>query len=284
MTDISSLPHAAPGARIVTPEDLSVAELDALTGPRPQDVLFALPESGRLKLPTGLINRDGLLVTDAEVKELTGAEEEMLAKESRNRAVVTPAVFLDLILSASVVSIGNAKPDPADLRRLLVGDRHYLALAVRRLTYGDEWELDDFVCRLCGKSFGVAIDLRCPGDDIKMRELPDPAVQHIDVPIRRGTVRLRLVSGGDEIAVVGDGSRTMPEQKSALIDLCTLELNGQHPPIGFARSLGLKDRDAIMTALGDAAPGPLTGEVSVPCSECGKSSSYALSMADLFLR
>lgn len=283
MTDISSLPHAAPGARIVTPEDLSSADLEALTGPQVQDVLFAVPESGKLRLPTGLFD-GGTRIVDAEIKELTGAEEEMLAKENKNRTVVTPAHFLDLILRAAVVSLGGQRPDQTTLRKLTVGDRAYLGLAIRRLTYGDDWEVPDFVCRLCGKSSGVLFDLRCPGEDIKLRTLPDPLDQYVYVDTRRGRVKARLVNGGDELAASADGELTVPEQTTIIIDGCVLEIEGQHPPVGFARSLGLKDRRAIMTALGEAAPGPLLGEVSVPCSECGKSASYVLNMADLFLR
>lgn len=285
MSDLSSIAHASPDARVIGPEDL-VDTAERVLAPDPSQILFATPESTHITLPTGLL-WDGALIQDVEVRELTGADEEMLARESKTREFMGPAQFVDTILRGTVIAIGDDRDHKSiqtKLRQMLIGDRWYIALAIRRLTYGDEWEIEQFVCRLCGKSFGVAVDLRCPeGGDIKLRTLENPMIQTVEVPLRRGTATVRLVNGGDELMALGDAGRTIPEQTSIYLDQCTQRVNGVHTPIGFSQRLGMADRHAIVDALVANAPGPMLGEVSVPCSECGRSADYSLSMADLFL-
>ena len=272
------------GGRVVTPgEVLSPDEVAKLVAPNPSvELAFAPPESSHVKLPTGLL-WEGELLQDVEVRELTGQDEEVLAREGKASTGLNALQFVDRILVSNVAAINGRPPEPGMLQSMLVGDRVFLSLAIRRLTYGSEWEVPDFLCRECGKTFGVAIDLSCPGPDIRLRSLDDPTRQTLKVMTKRGEAVLRLVTGADELAAVGDGTNTWPEQASVFINRCLRTLNGQHPPSGVAARLSASDRKKIITALGDNAPGPLLGEVSVPCSVCGVTSKYALSVADFFL-
>ena len=274
------------GGRVVTPEDVlppdEAAALKLVASASVEELVFAPPDSSHVKLPTGLL-WEGELLRDVEVRELTGRDEELLARENKASAGFNALRFVDRILANTVVSVGGRAVEGSMLQNMLVGDRVYLSLAVRRLTYGAEWEVPDFLCRLCGKSNALAFDLNCPGTDIRLRELPDPTNQVVTVHIKRGPAAVRLVNGADELAAVGDGSATWPEQASVFINRCLRTINGQLPPPGIAARLSASDRKKIIAALGDNAPGPLLGEVSVLCSECGGEAKYSLSVADFFL-
>lgn len=291
MTD---LPHAAPGARIVPTPPAEVldaalnpeaanAAAEAVLANQTAEIIFAPPDSTQLRLPTGLLLGDQLY-QDVEIHELTGADEEMMAREMKGRDYFMSQHFLDLILKAAVVEIGGHKPDRGMLGKLLIGDRQYLGLAIRRLTYGEWWEVHDFMCRLCGKPFEVAISMDCPGEDIGLKKLENPRDQTVTVDLKRGQARVRFASGADELAYLGDGNLSNAEQVSVLISRCLLSVAGQVPPPTFTRNLSASDRKEIVKVLSENAPGPRLGEVSVPCSNCNRSADYALNMVDLFLR
>ena len=203
------------GGRVVTPEDVlppdEAAALKLVASASVEELVFAPPDSSHVKLPTGLL-WEGELLRDVEVRELTGRDEELLARENKASAGFNALRFVDRILANTVVSVGGRAVEGSMLQNMLVGDRVYLSLAVRRLTYGAEWEVPDFLCRLCGKSNALAFDLNCPGTDIRLRELPDPTNQVVTVHIKRGPAAVRLVNGADELAAGGDGRATWPEQ------------------------------------------------------------------------
>jgi hypothetical protein len=252
-----------------------VENIEADLDPTPD---FSSPGSQNVTLPTGLLRGD-TLITHAKVRELTGEDEESIYREFNKEEVITPHSFLNLVLKQCILEIGEDAPSPNDLKQLLIGDRTYLALRIRELTYGPDWEVESFICRLCGETFSVVVELQ-DGGDIKVKTLDDPSRQIINVPLRKGFAQVRLVNGADED--LANSFTDIPAQKTSIINSCLISIDG-NPVKNVAKSMGLKDRDAIIAALGASAPGPRLGEVSVPCDKCGRSADYAINLADLFL-
>src|SRR5688572_25966659 len=85
-------------------------------------------------LPGGLIDAGGKRLAHAQLRPLTGAEEDWLAAHPS----VPVAVAVTSLLSACLVRVGEATVDREFVRRLLVGDRDYLMLQLRRITLGDQ--------------------------------------------------------------------------------------------------------------------------------------------------
>src|SRR5262249_5032287 len=88
---------------------------------------------GACILPGGLVLNDGRCLSRAELRPLTGREEEWLARHTD-----TPcALIVTNLLCACLVRLDELAPEPELIRRLLVGDRDYLILPLRRLTLGE---------------------------------------------------------------------------------------------------------------------------------------------------
>jgi hypothetical protein len=259
------------------PERANQMSEEALKEP---PLMLEAPPSSMVDLPAGYIDEANTIHREARVRELNGLDEEFLAREVLNVSIPI-AQFIDVVLSRNVVQLGSVENPPKELlRKLLRGDRLALALGIRRLTYGDDWELLDVPCSYCQEQFGVIVEL---GKDLKVRTLSNPRDRTVEVEFRhghRGVVR--FVTGEDELAAVGDGTRTTPELTTTYIDRCLISYDGQplQKPIG--KDLGIVDRKRVIDAIQEHQPGPIMEEVSVPCSHCGQKQNYPLNMADLF--
>lgn len=238
----------------------------------------ALP-ADTVTLPGGFIDADGVLHTEARIREINGSDEEAMARELRNPTVNIPKV-VDLILKRCVLEIGSHGSTPLLLGQMLTGDRSALMLAIRILTFGTDWEVPDFPCRLCGQTFGVVIELE---NDIKTKTMDNPRVQDVEVSLRNGHLALvHLLTGEVQLEMVGDGNRTGPEEATIAIDRSIRSLDG-NPVMGhIAQKMSMADRRKIVQAMADAQPGPQMEEVVVTCTECGRDAEYQFNLVDLF--
>src|SRR4051812_26138235 len=72
----------------------------------------------------------------AELRALSGREEEWLARHRDAPSALTVTRLLD----ACLMALDGAETTGDVARRLLVGDRDYLILALRRMTLGDGFQ------------------------------------------------------------------------------------------------------------------------------------------------
>jgi len=235
--------------------------------------------SDKMFLPGGYVDQDGELHQEAHIREINGADEEAMARELRNPNV-SVAKVVDLLLKRCVLEVGPHRATPQILGEMLAGDRASMMLAIRVLTFGSDWEVEEFPCRLCGKNFGTVVEL----DSIGEKRMDNPRVQEIDVRLRNNhTATVALLDGASQMAMIGDGNRTGPEEISIAIDRCLKRYDGKPVPLnGIAQTLSMADRRAISTAMSEAQPGPKMEEVMVTCTECGQEASYSISLLDLF--
>jgi len=187
---------------------------------------------------------------------------------------------VDLLLKRCVLSIGLIEPVPPGLlSKMLTGDRAALVLAVRILTFGTDWEVPDFPCKLCGQSFGTIVEL----DSIPIRKLENPMIQEVEVELRNGHIaNVALLDGATQLEMVGDGNRTGPEEVTIAIDRCIRRLDGAPVAGHVSQKMSMADRRKIVQAMSDAQPGPQMEEVGVTCTECGREANYTVSLVDLF--
>ncbi|HEY2669690.1 MAG TPA: hypothetical protein VGJ07_04865, partial [Rugosimonospora sp.] len=131
-----------------------------------------------------------------ELAALTGREEELLAQAGRPQT----ATLVTEVLSRCVRRLGGISPVPAEvIRHLLVADRHYLLLQLRRATFGD----------------AVRADLVCPWPECGQRvsiefSIADVPVERAQAPAPSYTMTLSAAAlGRDEApedATAADGS------------------------------------------------------------------------------
>ncbi|MDX3260698.1 hypothetical protein PV336_15875 [Streptomyces sp. MI02-2A] len=244
-----------------------------------------LPAGGNFTLPGGYVSAGDYTNVryDAEVRELTGADEETITK-ARNAGL---GKFISTLLQCGTVSVGDSKADAALLSALLLGDRDMLLLEIRRATYGDEVVWDRFSCPFCAEEFRLSITL----DEIPIRRLTDPTERVFEVPLRRGRKAfVRLPVGADQDAILAIAERTNEsEQNTVLLSRCIVSVveadgdeNAVTGNVEFARSLGIVDRKSILDAIEEKQPGPQYNDIKFTHDACGKEVPLFISAGDLF--
>lgn len=240
--------------------------------------LISRPPECQVSLPGGLVTVEGDLVQDAEVRELTGADEEALAKADIAKS---PGRFVAVLLKRGVARLGDEEPpSPTTLDALLIGDRDTLILAIRRATYGDTLDFSTR-CMFCMEGLDMEIDL---ANEVPIKPMEDPAKRQFEVELRRGRVAVvELPVGADQIHVLAMVNKTVPEMNTMMISRCLKSLDGM-PMMGLeaARSLGMADRQTILDFLGENQPGPKYEEVKAQCPACERDVPLRIDLADLF--
>ena len=227
----------------------------------------------------------GVVRKDAVVNELTGGDEEYIA---RAQVSSNPGRFVEALLERGVENIGGAKPTPELLGSLLVGDRDMLVLEIRRTTYGRTIDLD-MICMQCGTESQVRVDL---DEDIPLKSMTlDPAEKFYDAPLRSGrTAKVRLATGADQQAAI---AKQTSSPDATTTDLNTLMLSRvvmefeDYPltpktAVDVVRKMTAGDRKDIITFLNDNQPGPEYDKVSHACQVCQKVQVLGLTPAQLF--
>src|SRR6185503_10860391 len=105
---------------------------------------------GVCDLPGGLVLDDGRRLGRAELRPLTGREEEWLTRH----AGMPSAHLATKLLSACFVRLEDVPVSSEIIDRLLVGDRDYLILQLRRMTLGDRFAAV-FSCPACKRAMDV---------------------------------------------------------------------------------------------------------------------------------
>ena len=96
------------------------------------------PEKGLFLLPGGYLTNDGECFREVEIRHLTGREEEMMADTDDETML---ASLFDRILVNCVKRIGTLTKINLDvIKNLIVPDRDYLLLCLRRFTFGNRVE------------------------------------------------------------------------------------------------------------------------------------------------
>ena len=238
-----------------------------------QVTIPSLPQTA-VSLPGGYVEFDGTVYTDAEVRELTGADEEAIVK------ILEPGKALLAILNRGTVSVGGKKADKEILTSLLSGDRESLLLAIRRATFGDEVSIISS-CPKCAVEQTFDIDL---SKDVKTKELEDKVNDRTFVMnTRQGTVRVLLPTGDVQEKIINSTNKNTAELDTILLTGCVVEINDipiMNP--SQIRNLGMQDRRNILLEIAKRNPGPLLNEIKKTCSDCGSEVELPLTLAELF--
>lgn len=233
----------------------------------PPDGLFKLPGTGK----------------SVEVRELTGADEEALAK------VQGPfSRWVSTLLELAVEKIDNKSADSEAVGSLLIGDRDYLLMAIRKVTWGPEIELSDIECSGCHELYDVVVHT----DEIPVRTLKNADEAQFTVALRNERVaKVRLPNGNDQAFYMERENTTDAQRNTLLLQRCVESITDAHgvemPVAGFPsmvrEGLSLPDRTRLLREINNRMPGARYNEVPVPeCPSCGKTTVIALGPVALF--
>ena len=250
---------------------------------RSDPVLIETPPDDLVTLPGGLVRKDKV-IKSAVVKELNGEDEEALARASQS---MNPFHFLDRLLKCGVVSIGDEKDVEGSLKDLLIGDREALILGIRKATYGEDIEVSEWKCPVCGVKSTLTMQL----SDIPVKKMSNPLEEiRFDVSLRKGnSAEVRLATGEDQLAIFENNDITQAQRETLLLTRCVVTVtdkNGMHSMQGYpslAREMSVPDRHKILNELRDRQPGPKYDKVKYKCESCGEDTLVAVGLGDLFL-
>lgn len=184
------------------------------------------PHEGVFTLPGGYLDDDGALHREVQLSPLTGRDEEFLAHLD---AQTCAASVVTRLLARRLTRIGAIREiDAALVRRLLVGDRDYLLLKLRRISFGERiYVVSSCAAADCGKplEFKISLDdIPCESKPVAaryftMRLSPDAALVD-DAGRAHVEVEFRLPTGEDQEAAAPLFRRDEPRAVDQLLARC----------------------------------------------------------------
>lgn len=215
-----------------------------------------------LELPGGRIDEAGAMVQTAELRRLSGEDEAWLASLD---ATLPTAYVVTGLLARCTTRLGD-RPEPGahGIRQLLVGDRDYLLLELRRLSRGPHFNglLD---CGACG----ATMDLSFEADDVPIqRQERIESSYRIELERRdgrRAEVVYRLPTGADQEAVAGS---SMNDPGRALLARCVEAIDGRAIGPEGLDALASSSLDQLDESIQRLSPN-LELSMRITCPNCG---------------
>src|SRR6266851_6462086 len=239
-------------------------------------------------LPGGFWDANGVLHREAELTALTGREEELLADKTAGAA----AGLVTVLLARCVRCIGTVRPvTEAVARELLVGDRQYLLIKLRQLTFGDKV---DATVRCPWPDCGEPVDIDFTISEVPIKEASVRTALH-DAELSPGAAatsglgpdavraRFRLPNGGDQEVLAPLLARNEAEALTQLLCRCIRSIGSdEHASPERVRNLSPAARLEIERQMERAVPGAdLTLEAK--CPQCGRAFPVPFDAEDLLL-
>jgi hypothetical protein len=234
---------------------------------------FPKSSVGVFELPCGYLDGEGKLHTEAEVREITGEEEDMLASKA-----VPGAKKMSELLSKCVVRIGSIV-DPGTLyevlQDLVQGDRVFLMFAIRRVTLGDDYP---FMQKCPNSECGEEQLFKMNLGELELKKPIDPKKRIFDIKLPTGlSARVHPAIGRDEprIQKLAKGLDGPSQAIMLRLDM----LDGKPPSLAAVKALGMKDRAVLREAFEDIEGGVNT-TMDVECPLCGSSFQREVDIGD----
>jgi hypothetical protein len=233
-----------------------------------------------IQLPRGLMN-NGTWHTQVTVRELTGVDEEVLAR------VKTVQDMFDNVIALGVVRVGTLEmanmtlPERQGLlQSLLLGEREQLYLAVVQATYGDQKTLK-YTCPVCEEEQDLIVTL---SEDLKPREVVDVERTEFHYQTSKGVdIAYRPAIGADQIEALARKGASPAEQNTIILSRCVKTVDGQLVvnPLDFARAMSMRDRTALLDLLIERQP-TVDLSLTINCAVCREEQTISLGWGDLF--
>lgn len=232
------------------------------------------PPEAVFHLAAGYVQDDGAWTKEYEVRELTGRDEEALAR------ITDVGRSLVALIERAVVRLGRDEATPERLNSLMGGDWDSILLAIRAVTFGPTVELKP-TCTACRTEYEVTVNLTT---DLAVRTA-NPEDLSWTVKGKRHVYEVSLYTGSTQRKVFD----LMAEDRSiAAINTEVLHdsidrIDGM-PVLGRdeIRDLSVADRRQLLDSIQERRVGPDLQGVTIKCPTCGNEQPYPLNAAALF--
>ena len=246
-----------------------------------------LEDTIEFDLEVGFKDKEGNVHKTVVMREITGYDEETISKpEIRNSLGKT----ITTLLANTVLSIGTitakdygSKKWENLIKSLPLGDRDKMMLELRKLTNGDEIELD-FKCphRGCKSKIKHYVEI---DHDIEVKELEvDPNAIPFTLPkgikndegqvCKEGVIR--LPNGEDQEIIDTQARKNLGNANTQLLARLIESIDGiDDINLSLVRGMSTRDRDYLLRLLADSAYGPKF-EITFSCPSCGEDIDYGV--------
>ena len=245
------------------------------------------PEEGLFFLPGGYVDPDGECHREAKLRPLTGREEESIADPSRDW---TEASLVTALLQRTAERIGPHRPTPEIIRSLPAGDRDYLMLKLRRITFGKRVEVTLLCPRPeCAKKMDIDFDLdqipvvRKAARPSYRLTLSEEGMLAEDQGAPQREIFFRIPQGGDQEAAREWSRLNEEEMLRRLLGRCLLKIGGAEPTADRISRLSARAVDEIAGAMEQCSP-RIEAEMEARCPECGHPFIHDFEIVPFFLR
>ncbi len=227
-------------------------------------------------LPGGVFTPQGQRLRRVEIRELNGHDEEHLSRAK------TVGEFKRRVVECGVVKIEGHDPEPL-LPEMLMGDRDFLIVAIRKATFGKTLDLT-LNCPNCREQQEIEYDF---DKDIPVRELDEEGTSIFSIELKSGRVaRAALPQAQDEDAVLKAATNdnvTMAETNTLMLQQVLQDIDGM--PVTAREEvlrLSMADRRTILNDLHERRIGPQFEEVTYACARCDVEMPIAISVFEMF--
>jgi hypothetical protein len=234
-------------------------------------------------LPGGYFDAAGRLHRDFDLAFLTGREEELLTQASHPR----PATLVTEVLSRSVRRLGDISPVTLEVaRNLLVGDRLYLLLQLRRATFGDQVRAN-LACPWRGCGERVALDFAISAIPVEAPPQPGP-VHAMTLSAAAAAdagreITFRLPTGADQEELSGLLDDNEGRALTALLGRCLRRIGlDENPGEEAVAGLSALARAEIEERMRQVAPG-VAQTMDARCAACGRAFTAPFDIQRFFL-
>lgn len=218
------------------------------------------PADTTVTLPGGYVAFTGEVHRTAEVRELTGRDEEIIAKAGGSSRIFSA------ILTRGTVSIGEMPAEERLLDNLLIGDREAILLGIYKATFGPTATVNSW-CTGCSTTKEIELNIDA---DIKTKVLVDPVNDRgFTLKGKKNNYTVMLPTGATEKALAVDPTKNYAEKVTILLESTVVEINGS-PVVSKSQvqNLGLVDRNKIAEEIAKRNPGPIFEDIKMACPDC----------------
>ncbi len=203
-----------------------------------------------ITLPSGI---------EAEIREMTGAEEEILT----NQRLIKSGAAINQVLKNCLVRLGeNENPSMNDVLDLLSGDRLSLLVALRKVSLGHEVSLE-LMCPnpTCHEVNALTIDL----ESLETKPFSQDRDFTFQLPASKRTVRYRHMDGHMEKRLA---ALKEPSVSSAMT-MRVVTIDEKPPTKKVMTDMTLRDRHALRNEMERVNAG-IDTTVTSECFACGQ--------------
>ena len=242
-----------------------------------------------MRLPAGLVDVNGKLHRDFEVREMTGYDEEYLLNNIKENQETKLDTLIGFVLKMTVKLGSIEKLTDSDLKKLLIGDLTYMLVAIRQKSFGNfvSFKVN---CPNCKKENEEDVDITA----LKVKGLEDNSPRQFDVKLDAGwkneagkvfkDVKIKLLSVEDQIEILKYSKTDIARSVNTMYQKSIVEFGGLPIPVNqlILKELLKRDRDKIGNEIAKQTPGiELTTEIT--CYECGTKFSVPIGVENFFV-